>query len=538
MRQCTALANIPKEGSLPSSRERMMKLVKITKSQWVALGAFVLILFAEVLYFGLDIRDNGGSLYPLLMLSSVCLIALLGIFALLKSPTISIEAAFLVSLIFLGICYIAVIGPLKSNDETSHYIGAYWLSNTLLGFDMSSIPMREDDFEFYQKWRAVTLEHKDQFTQLHDSFSFLATNADLVTYADNLNKNPLNSPVQMYFFPALGLTLGRLIGLGAVPAYYLGRLLALGSFGAIAYIAVRNTPLGKPAFMVMGLLPMTIELSSSFSYDGPTIAMAMLLAAFCFKAIYSTKQSRSTLIVVAAASVILVPLKVVYSTIILLVLAFPANSFPSKKNATLYKTLVICACIAVFCVTRLGAATEIATSSVTSFSITGDYDAYTLSDLMAHPLWAAHVFLNSFFERLDFKLLTYLGANMGQNNLSPICNISASIGFFLLMLYALNSKSPEKKPGPRIIILCLTGLIASALAIELTMFIGNATRGSDVIIGTLGRYFIPLTPLLIPLFANTKLSIAYPTPKIILYGAFCLNAFYVIDIYGFIALAQ
>lgn len=516
----------------------MLKLPKMDRSQYVLLISYALILCAEALYFALQLMDRPKLLLLLFSLLAIGIIAAAVFFYLLKVSALKIETIFLLSMLVVGVCYIAVIGPLKSNDETSHYIGAYWLSNALLGFDMSSLPMRADDLAFYEKWRAVTLEHKDQFAQLHDGFSIFANNADLVTYAENLNKNPLNSPVQMYFFPALGLSIGRLFGLGAVPAYYLGRALALAAFSTVAYVAARNAPLGKPVFMIVGLLPMTMELSSSFSYDGPTIALALLLTSFCFKAIYAEKQAVSTLIIIATASILLVPLKVVYSSIVFLVLMIPSKTFPSKSSSMLYKTFLLIGCALTFAATRLSAALAIVESDVTSFSITGEYDTYSLFDLLEHPLWATHVFLNSFFERLDFKVFTYLGSNMGQNNLSPIgCN-SVSIGFLLILLFALMSQNSTERPALKVTILCMTCIALSAFAIELTMFIGNAARGSNVIIGVLGRYFIPLTPLLIPLFANTRLSRSYPTPKALLYGALCLNMMYAIDIYGYIALAQ
>lgn len=501
------------------------------------LAVYVLLFFGELLYFALQMSGSPKLLFLLAMLFAIGLIGVLGLFCILKLSRISIETIFLIAVVFLGICYIITIGPLKSNDETSHYLGAYWLSNLMLGLDSSSLQLRADDLEFYELWASQTLEHSGQFSALGESFALLSSDANLATFADSVNNNVLNSPPQMYFFPAMGLSIGRLIGLGAVPAYYLGRLLALVSFSLVAYASVRNTPIGKPVFMVVALLPMTLELSSSFSYDGPTIAAALAFCSFCFKALYSEKQSRSTLIVIAVASILLVPLKVVYSFMVLLVVLVPNRSFASKRVAVMYKALLLCACVLVFGVTRLGSALSLATSDTASYSVRESYESYSIYDLMEHPLWAAHVFLNSFFERMDFKLFTYLGSNMGQNNLTPICANTVSVGFLLTLLFALSAMASEKRPKISVVVVCLACMGLASFAIELSMFIGNADRGSDVIIGVLGRYFIPLTPLLIPLFMNTRLSRNYPTPKVLMYAAFCLNVFYVVDIYGYIALA-
>ena len=66
---------------------------------------------------------------------------------------------------------------------------------------------------------------------------------------------------------ALGIVLATLLNLGSFPLFYLGRFFNLLMFAALAYFAVRITPVGKNAMMVAGLLPMTLHLASSYSYD-------------------------------------------------------------------------------------------------------------------------------------------------------------------------------------------------------------------------------------------------------------------------------
>lgn len=515
----------------------MMGRLFADKSQTVMLAVYVVLFCGELLYFALQMLDRPRILFLLALLFAISLVAVLGLFCVLKLSKPSLETTFLISVVVIGVCYVVAIGPLKSNDEPVHYIGAYWLSDFMMGLDSSALKMRADDLEFYELWETLTLEHKGQFSLLGESFSLFASDSSLVTYADNIGNNILNSPPQMYLFPALGLTIGRILGLSSLLAYYLGRILALVSFAVIACVAVRNTPIGKPVFMMIALLPMTLELSSSFSYDGPTIAVAMVLTAFCFKALYAKKQARSTLIVIFVSSVLLVPLKVVYSFIVLMVLLIPNSSFGDRKVSAIYKTLLALACVAVFGMTRLGTALSIAASDTASYSVRETYDSYSIYDLLEHPLWAAHVFLNSFFERMDFKLFTYLGSNMGQNNLTPLGANTVSAVFLVLLVFSLICADSEARPKTRVIVLSLACFGLASFSIELSMFIGNAERGSDVIVGVLGRYFIPLTPLLIPLMVNTRLSRDYPTPKALFYSAFCLNVLYVVDIFGYIALA-
>lgn len=57
-------------------------------------------------------------------------------------------------------------------------------------------------------------------------------------------------------------------------------------FAVLVYSAVRITPIGKNVMMTAGLLPMTLHLASSYSYDAGIIGLAFLLTGMCLRAVY------------------------------------------------------------------------------------------------------------------------------------------------------------------------------------------------------------------------------------------------------------
>ncbi len=54
---------------------------------------------------------------------------------------------------------------------------------------------------------------------------------------------------------AMGIVLAKLLGLGAVPLYYLGELFNLIYVGTLITLAISITPVGKNIFQTIALLP-------------------------------------------------------------------------------------------------------------------------------------------------------------------------------------------------------------------------------------------------------------------------------------------
>lgn len=101
----------------------------------------------------------------------------------------------------------------------------------------------------------------EYYPKVAEEFSFFADdNALSSTTLFSSDRFDMGSnPPQAKILSALGITIGRVLGLGAVPVYYLGRLFNFAGFVALAYFAVRFTPVGKRIFMVASCLPMTLH---------------------------------------------------------------------------------------------------------------------------------------------------------------------------------------------------------------------------------------------------------------------------------------
>ena len=91
-----------------------------------------------------------------------------------------------------------------------------------------------------------------------------------------------NSPIS--YAPSL-IVVAIFRGAGApLPViFFAGRLGSLLGFIALFYLAMRITPVGKQVFFVLGLLPTTLLLASSYSADPMTISLAALSVALTLR---------------------------------------------------------------------------------------------------------------------------------------------------------------------------------------------------------------------------------------------------------------
>ncbi len=94
----------------------------------------------------------------------------------------------------------------------------------------------------------------------------------------------LSGPVA-YLPQALGIELGRPLGVSALALFYWGRFSSLFWCVAITALAIRWLTVRPWTCVLLALLPMTLYVRSSLSSDGPTLALTVLAMAICLRPI-------------------------------------------------------------------------------------------------------------------------------------------------------------------------------------------------------------------------------------------------------------
>ena len=101
---------------------------------------------------------------------------------------------------------------------------------------------------------------------------------------------PVRTTPLAYVPQAMGIALARMLGLGGLGLLFMGRLFNLMFFTAMGCLTIRRMPFGKEVAAGAALLPMTLHLAASFSYDVMIIALSGYFSAVCLDRIGYAQQ--------------------------------------------------------------------------------------------------------------------------------------------------------------------------------------------------------------------------------------------------------
>lgn len=352
--------------------------------------------------------------------------------------------AYAFSAMVLGVLYLAVMPGLSAPDELSHYSTAYRISSTMLFEDPLIRPagltaVRASDYPLEDMNGVKTPEIPDDTEEIPEVLgnpvkqtTYRAVKDWEKRYA--FSTKPVASPIPdvkttpVFYLPqAIGFSIARVLGLGAVGLLFLGKFLNLCCYVALTALAVRTTPIGKSWFAAAGLLPMSLHLAASLSYDAGLIGTVFLFTALVFKLAYGTEEIRAReLIGLCVLAALFGPCKLVYAPLILLALLIPARVFGGFGKKLLCILILLLSLVAAVLAVNANvleayffpAAAEQAGNVSADMSHAG----FTASELFSHPFFTLRMLVNSFSARLLNWGAEMIGMRLG--NLDPLLGAS------------------------------------------------------------------------------------------------------------------
>ncbi len=149
-----------------------------------------------------------------------------------------------------------------------------------------------------------------------------------------IENTAVNSPVS--YLPAELVILPLRVAGAPVPViFFAGRLAGLAVYLALIFLAIRVTPRGKAVFVVLALLPSSLELASGYSADGMTIALAFLSIALVLRALVDDDVGPKWFLALAASLAALVVTKNTYFVLAPLILLFPSKRLGWSPRAAI-----------------------------------------------------------------------------------------------------------------------------------------------------------------------------------------------------------
>lgn len=459
----------------------------------------------------------------------------------LFSKKLRIDIVYIIAVLGLGLIVSTLIPLMAVPDESTHLYIAYDISNNLLGIDPSAngtLMMRYDDaFKYYESeniGRAYLNTYFDSFfagidnSQMIDSGVYVA-----------------ESPFYLHIFAALGITVGRLLGLGTTLTFMLGRWLNLLVFGLISYYAIRKVPFGKSVVFVWAMLPITLQQVASYSYDSMINALAILTICLTLHFMYgeNTENKKKLIIeivVLVLAALLLVPCKghailplsLLPLMIIIKLVWDRRTTMRAYVNEKPYRKKVVIGVIVLAAVTILAMGTLVLKMLLSSADANGTYVAWTgsyahtMGYYLKNPVEFVSIFINTLWAKGEELFVQMIGGSLGWLNIKvPIIFV---LPFFLLLFYAGARREDETQPisvasklwmGVVFLGICFLACLG--------MLLYWTPTSSTIIQGVQGRYFLPA--LVLPFIASrTKTTqVSKNADKIIVYAVMILYVFIV-----------
>lgn len=184
---------------------------------------------------------------------------------------LTVEKKFLLFVIPLVIIYLILFPPGAVPDARSHFMATYRFSNLLLGRP-EWVARADDAFFFNHCWQHHV--NTAVYTRVVESnFHFFVQDSALV---------PVEPYTEMSFYSffsylpqIIGVVAGRIFMLGTIPTLYFARILSSLTYILVIYWAIKKTPSGKHIMFLVAVLPISLMLAGSFSYDMMLIAASI-----------------------------------------------------------------------------------------------------------------------------------------------------------------------------------------------------------------------------------------------------------------------
>lgn len=255
-------------------------------------------------FYGLDARG-----VPALGVTGLCvgLAVLAGAAALALRRVRDFARRGAACILLCGVLFAFANPPMQTPDETDHYLRTYAISMGRFDFDatrgypedvnelvaafpgawvnahtsagVGTDPDTHAEQTYNTAGYALKQYGKDgRVESIWDSFAQYST----YLYRDS-EAQAVTEPISFLILPflpgALGMALARLLGLGALGCLYGGRLVNLLAYTALCYAALRSAHKCRPAFLCIMLLPMSLYMGASLSYDATLLGCYYVMLA-------------------------------------------------------------------------------------------------------------------------------------------------------------------------------------------------------------------------------------------------------------------
>ena len=541
---------------------------------------FIVVAYIQSLYVNLGVSHTSDYFlkksYIILSVAALLLILVSGIY--LNITKFSIVKIYPVVMLIFGLGYMYVFPAMSAPDEIAHFISAYKISNKMLGKQATvkdgHVIIRAQDLWIedvdgeYTFDKGKSEEEKVLIPEEGSHGKIISSKLEETSYkvfygkGDSRNNNtyisfsgqnyekaqslhaPVNTIPSVYFLPATGITVARIMGLNSIYLVLFGRMANLILFILFGTLGIYFLPKFKEFIFLVSLLPTTIELAASYSYDAVMISSMIFFVSYVFFLAHEKKEfDIKDLVIVSLIAGLVLPCKMVYFPMLLMLFSIPLYKFKfrgkvdgkiKKENIAFFLTSAVVVLLSwVFAMYLVNRSTVVgySTSNTSSLEWAGE-ESYTIGYLLHNKLKAVKLFYNTLLLQLEYYHKTMFGAYLGHAD--DVVGIPY-IGFLVLnigIIFSVFGETKEKQLLVKERVLTGISIFFVIFLVLLSMLIAWTPISSEFIEGVSGRYFIPVLLPLLMICRNNKIAIKDETKRNIIFLFILINAISLLKIFS------
>ena len=405
-----------------------------------------------------------------------------------------LEFVYLTLGITFGIIYILCFPPYTAPDEGTHISTTYAFASEFLGEESLSpksgtVIYRRTDADVDAGQQVTSQKFQNLYQAIKHPSNDLERNFE--------RGNKLDVPFTCYLPQIIGVVIGMLLKLSGFWTMYLGKLFAMLFFTTCIFFSIKLFPWGKMVIMAIGLLPMTLELATSYSYDCLLNGLCILFISYALYLIYQKDKAKwKDFVILGAIICIISPCKMFYFLIAGMLFLIPKEKYTSKKSYWLINTGMIVLGLAVLVVMRfqffvehMGTATQ---SVIDPVNVN-----YSISSILSDIPHSINVLFNTVIRNSEFYFNSLWGSHLGWFQVAIPNHI---IVCFVLVIFTASVCSVREEqniytPNIQFRLVNLGLSLLMILGILAALWIGWTPITYQTIQGVQGRYFIPFLPM-------------------------------------------
>lgn len=460
------------------------------------------------LFFGLFI-----AVFAIMLIGLVILLICL-LYKRITQP----EQVFLMFAVPMGLAFLCFMSVNFIHDGDAHFARAYHYSNTILGIwdenPDKAITMRKEDAEIVFDSKCMNAKNAQNMWHIFENWKWFAEDKNLVQDVECRSAGITN--ILLYLPSVLGILLARILGLGAYPMLYFGKIIPMAMYLIGVYYAIKLIPIGKHLMVFTAALPMAMQQSTGITYDNVTLTVLFLFIAYAIR-LYYMNMKKYEWVVFTILCILLGCCKGgIYTPMMILLLFIPKSRMKGLKRKIVYITGVG---VFVAAVTLMNYSTiirryvQIDMKTVQS-TATDEYgleevikekvQTYGIGLVIREPLKFVKLFMTTIMDWGDEYVRGMLGNGVAWA--VEKLPVWAYMFFGVILLLSKNGMSEEKYKVNRTLKLAFLMAFLLVFGAYHILFLIETPITYSYIWGIQGRYFLPLSILLLLVFRNNEVK--------------------------------